>query len=64
MSTGKKKAFLLFQHTLADYIRVTAIVLIVLLALFVLKLFGSRDNSENKLFRSYNKLAETIHHES
>jgi len=60
MSTEKIKSFFLFQHPLSDYLRVAAIALIVLLALFVLKLFGSRDGSENKAIISYNNLTETI----
>jgi len=50
----------MFQHPLSDYIRVTAIALVVLLAIFILRLFGSKDDSENKTFRSLNKLTETV----
>jgi len=60
MSTEKIKSFLLFQHSLSDYIRVAAIALVVLLAIFILRLFGSRDDSESNAYRSYNKLTETI----
>ncbi len=64
MSTEKIKSFLLFQHSLSDYIRVAAITLVVLLAIFILRLFGSRDDSESKTYRSYNKLTETINLEN
>ena len=60
MSTEKTKSFFLFQHPLSDYIRVAAIALVVLLAIFILRVFGSKDDSENKTFGSYNKLTETV----
>jgi len=60
MSTEKTKSFFLFQHPLFDYIRVAAIALVVLLAIFILRFFGSKDDSENKTFRSLNKLTETV----
>jgi hypothetical protein len=64
MSTGKTKSFFLFKHALSDYLRVAAIALIVLLAIFVLRLFGSRDDSENKTILGYSKLTETINLEN
>jgi hypothetical protein len=60
MSTEKTKSFLLFQHSLSDYIRVAAIAIVVMLAIFIVKLFGGKENNGNKTFRSYNKLTETI----
>jgi len=60
MSTEKIKSFLLFQHPLSDYLRVAAIALVVLLAISVLRIFGSKDDSENKTILSYNKVTETI----
>jgi len=64
LSTEKIKSFFLVQHSLSDYLRVAAIALVVLLALFVLRFFGSKDDSENKTIISYNKLTETINHDN
>jgi hypothetical protein len=60
MRTEKTKSFFLFQHSLSDYIRVAAIAIVVLFSIFILRLFGSKEDSENKTFRSLNKLTETV----
>jgi len=60
MSDEKTKFFTLLQHPLSEYIRVTAFLVVALLTIFILRLFGSRDNSENKIFQSGNKLVKTV----
>ncbi len=60
MSLENIKLPVMLKHSVVDYLRVSIIAIVILFTIFIVKMFGNRDENGNKKILEYNGVPSPI----